>query len=78
MMAKPLLMRRCVKRLKRLELLVEPKAILGYLDDRPSPFEYVVTPVLALIEKPKKFVLNPHEVTEVFSVSIKHLQSINP
>ncbi len=59
-------------------LLVEPKAILGYLDDRPSPFEYVVTPVLALLDKPKEFALNPHEVTEVFSVSIKHLQSISP
>ena len=59
-------------------LLVQPSSILGYLDDRPSPFEYIVTPVLAFIEKPKQVVLNPHEVSEVFNVSVKDLQSIKP
>jgi hypothetical protein len=48
--------------------------VLGFLDDRPSPAEYVVTPVLALLENPDVFQLNEHEVTEVFRVSIEDLQ----
>jgi 8-oxo-dGTP pyrophosphatase MutT (NUDIX family) len=59
-------------------LQVSRDAILGFLDDRPSPFEYVVTPVLALTKKPEQFDINDHEVTEVFSVPLYDLQQITP
>jgi hypothetical protein len=43
-----------------------------------KPFEYVVTPVLALIETPRHFDINHHEVTEVFRVPVQDLQQIIP
>jgi 8-oxo-dGTP pyrophosphatase MutT (NUDIX family) len=59
-------------------LEIHSKQVIGFLDDRPSPFEYVVTPVLALLEKPKFFNLNQHEVTEVFAVPVSALQMTKP
>jgi 8-oxo-dGTP pyrophosphatase MutT (NUDIX family) len=59
-------------------LQIDVANIVGYLDDRPSPAEYSVTPVLALLEKPTHLVLNPHEVTEVFFVPLQALSDITP
>ncbi len=57
---------------------VASDSVLGFLDDRPSPFEYVVTPVLAILEKPKTLTINTHEVAEVFFVPLHELKSIEP
>lgn len=57
---------------------VNPDSVLGFLDDRPSPFEYIVTPVLAVLEKPTTMLMNLHEVDDVFFVPLQDLKGILP
>lgn len=57
-------------------LKLSESQVLGFLDDRPSPAEYVVTPVLALLEKPQGFNINEHEVTEVFRAPLEDLRGL--
>lgn len=57
---------------------IPPKAILGPLDDQPSPAGYVVTPVVAVIPWPQVVTLNPVEVEEVFTLSLSDLQRLSP
>ncbi len=46
---------------------VEP---LGYLDAYLSGTNYLVTPVVGLVEEPVSLTLNPHEVEDVFEVPL--------
>jgi 8-oxo-dGTP pyrophosphatase MutT (NUDIX family) len=68
----------CREAHEEIGLLVNTSDIVGYLDDRPSPAEYIVTPVVAVLDKPETFVLNPYEVTEVFTVPVLALHNMTP
>ena len=57
---------------------VDPKNILGHLDDHPSPASYTVTPVVAVLEYPQPLVLNEAEVAEVFTVPVAKLLELEP
>ena len=57
---------------------VNPDNVIGFLHDHPSPAEYIVTPVLAVIDWPQPLTLNPYEVDEVFTVSLDALKGITP
>jgi 8-oxo-dGTP pyrophosphatase MutT (NUDIX family) len=59
-------------------LELPPSSVLGFLDDVPSPARYVVTPVVAVIEKPSSFVLNHDEVEEMFTVPLMALTQLEP
>jgi 8-oxo-dGTP pyrophosphatase MutT (NUDIX family) len=48
--------------------------ILGLLDEIPTPSGYVITPVVGLVHPaPERYAANPHEVDEVFEVSLAKL-----
>jgi 8-oxo-dGTP pyrophosphatase MutT (NUDIX family) len=57
---------------------VTSEAILGYLDDVPSPAKYVVTPVVAVLEKPLDLTLSQAEVEEVFTADLETLGGLEP
>lgn len=57
---------------------VPPAAILGWLDDHPSPARFIATPVVAELDWPQPLVPNPVEVSEVFSVPLAELRAIVP
>ena len=59
-------------------LEVEAEAVLGCLDDHPSPARYVATPVVALLDWPQALRLNAAEVDEVFTVPLAELLSLTP
>lgn len=59
-------------------LTVPPAAVLGRLDDHPSPARFVATPVVALLPWPQPLEPNPTEVAEVFSVPVDDLRGIVP
>lgn len=59
-------------------LTVTREALLGYLDDVPSPAKYIVTPVVAVIEKPLDLTLSQAEVEEVFTADLDVLRRLEP
>jgi 8-oxo-dGTP pyrophosphatase MutT (NUDIX family) len=54
------------------ETRVEP---LGLLDDIPSPYKYMITPVVALVRGPIEFQPSTREVAEVFSCTLERLRA---
>lgn len=54
-------------------LRVEPADVLGVLDDRPSPFGLVATPVVARVNWPASLRLDPGEVAEAFTLPLEAL-----
>lgn len=59
-------------------LAVAPDAVLGTLNDHPSPARYVATPVVARVPWPQPLHLNRHEVADVFTVPLADLRAIEP
>lgn len=59
-------------------LRVNQENVLGFLDDHPSPANYVVTPVLAVLPWPQILSLNAFEVEEVFTVPLQALLTLEP
>ena len=59
-------------------LTVTSEALLGYLDDVPSPAKYIVTPVVAVLEKPLDLTLSQAEVEEVFTADLEALSRLEP
>jgi 8-oxo-dGTP pyrophosphatase MutT (NUDIX family) len=59
-------------------LTVTSESILGYLDDVPSPAKYIVTPVVAMVEKPLDLTLSQAEVEEVFTADLDELRRLEP
>jgi 8-oxo-dGTP pyrophosphatase MutT (NUDIX family) len=57
---------------------VTSESILGYLDDVPSPANYIVTPVVAVLEKPLDLTLSQAEVEEVFTADLEQLAGLEP
>lgn len=64
--------------LEEVGLEVPPSAILGRLDEHPSPAGYIVTPVLAVLPWPQPLRPNPAEVDGIFTASIAALSAITP
>ncbi len=64
--------------LEEVGLAVPFEAVLGRLDEHPSPAGYLVTPVLALLPWPQPLKPNPAEVAAVFTVPISVLQALTP
>jgi 8-oxo-dGTP pyrophosphatase MutT (NUDIX family) len=59
-------------------LRVESEALIGRLDDHPSPARFIATPVVAALPWPQQVRPNPSEVAEVFSVPLEELRGIVP
>lgn len=59
-------------------LVVRPEALLGHLGEQPSPAEYIVTPVVALVPWPQELRPNPAEVDECFTVPLSALRTLTP
>lgn len=59
-------------------LRVERDAVLGLLDDHPSPAGYVATPVVALLGGAARLRMNPAEVADVFFAPLDELREITP
>jgi 8-oxo-dGTP pyrophosphatase MutT (NUDIX family) len=59
-------------------ITVTSENILGFLDDVPSPANYIVTPVVALLEKPLDFTLSQAEVSEIFTADLEALSRLEP
>jgi 8-oxo-dGTP pyrophosphatase MutT (NUDIX family) len=59
-------------------LEVSRAAILGRLNDHPSPARFIATPVVAELTWPQPVRPNPAEVSEVFSVPLEELRGIVP
>ncbi len=59
-------------------LTVTRESMLGLLDDVPSPAKYIVTPVVALLEKPLDLTLSQAEVEEVFTANLEALAKLEP
>jgi 8-oxo-dGTP pyrophosphatase MutT (NUDIX family) len=59
-------------------LTVTSESILGFLDDVPSPAKYIVTPVVAVLEKPLDFTLSQAEVEEIFTADLEVLARLEP
>ena len=57
---------------------LDRSAILGALDDQPSPAGYVATPFVALLDSAAEPVPNPAEVAAVFSAPLHDLREIVP
>ncbi len=59
-------------------LSVPPNALIGYLDDQPSPARYIVTPVVGFVSWPQPLTLSPAEVAEAFTVPLSDLLAMTP
>jgi 8-oxo-dGTP pyrophosphatase MutT (NUDIX family) len=59
-------------------LTITSENILGHLDDVPSPAKYIVTPVVAVLEKPLDFTLSQAEVEEIFTADLEVLARLEP
>lgn len=59
-------------------LVVDPDAVLGALDDHPSPFGLIATPVVACVAWPAVLNVQTDEVTEAFVVPLAQLQAQTP
>jgi len=57
---------------------VPEDAVLGFLDEHPSPAKYIVTPVVAVIDWQQSMTLSEAEVEEVFTVPLERLLSLEP
>lgn len=68
----------CRETFEEIGLTVPPSAVIGLLDDHPSPAEYIVTPVVAAIAWPQPLVLNRCEVAAAFTVPIATLRQLIP
>lgn len=54
------------------------EAVLGCLDDLPSPAKYVATPVVALVDADVQWRADPREVDEVFVAPLDELRAVAP
>lgn len=68
----------CRETCEEVGLCAADMALLGRLDDHPSPAGYVATPVVALLAWPQKLRVNPDEVEEVFTVPLSELAELTP
>lgn len=59
-------------------LLVERDAVLGVLDDRPSPYGLVATPVVARVRWPVPLDVDEGEVADVFTLPLDVLAATVP
>lgn len=59
-------------------LVVAPEDVLGILDDRPSPFGLVATPVVARVAWPAPLRLDPGEVDGAFTLPLAALATCRP
>jgi 8-oxo-dGTP pyrophosphatase MutT (NUDIX family) len=59
-------------------LIVRPEDVLGVLDDRPSPYGLVATPVVARVDWPAPLRLDPGEVSEAFVLSLADVGAVPP
>lgn len=59
-------------------LVVDPHDVLGTLDDRPSPFGLVATPVVARVAWPVPLRLDPGEVAGAFTLPLAELAACRP
>ncbi|CAN5907138.1 CoA pyrophosphatase [soil metagenome] len=59
-------------------LTVPSSALLGHLDEHPSPARYIVTPVVAALAWPQTLTLNPAEVADTFTVPLDVLLDLEP
>lgn len=59
-------------------LEVAPSAVLGVLDDHPSPFGMIATPVVARVGWPATLRLQVEEVAETFVVPLARLLATEP
>lgn len=57
---------------------VDAGSVLGRLDDQPSPYGFVATPIVALIPWPQPLRPNPYEVAETFVAPLASLRSVVP
>jgi 8-oxo-dGTP pyrophosphatase MutT (NUDIX family) len=64
--------------LEEIGLATPPSALLGRLDDQPSPSGFIVTPVVAALDWPQPLRLNEAEVDEVFTAPLAELRSVTP
>lgn len=64
--------------LEEVGLVVRPEAVIGRLDDQPSPFGFVATPVVASVPWPQELRPNPYEVAETFVVPLAELRAVVP
>lgn len=53
-------------------------AVIGLLDDLPSPAGYVATPVVAVLESAAEWRANPAEVADMFTAPLEELREIAP
>lgn len=53
-------------------------AVIGMLDDQPSPAGYVATPVVALMEAAEEWSADPGEVADIFVAPVAELREIAP
>ena len=56
-------------------LRADPADVLGVLDDRPSPYALVATPIVARVPWPAPLRLDPGEVAEAFTLPLAALQA---
>jgi len=68
----------CRETQEEIGVSVQEAAVLGFLDDHPSPAKYVVTPVVAVLPWPQRLQLNEAEVEEVFTVPLDDLLLLKP
>lgn len=59
-------------------LAVAPDDVLGILDDRPSPFALIATPVVARVAWPAPLRLDPGEVEATFTLPLVVLAACRP
>ncbi len=59
-------------------LVVPPEAVCGRLDDHPSPFGLVATPLVAHVPWPARLRLEAGEVSETFAVLLEDLRAVEP
>lgn len=59
-------------------LVVPREAVLGELNDHPSPAGYVARPVVAGVPGPQALKTDPNEVAEAFLVPLDELRALPP
>lgn len=59
-------------------LTVPEDALLGHLDEHPSPARYIVTPIVAALPWPQPLTLNQAEVSGTFTVPLEVLSKLEP
>ena len=64
--------------LEEVGLEVGEDALLGELNELPSPARYVVTPIVGVLDWPQPLTLNPAEVEEAFTVPLDALRTLEP